>query len=74
MRNLESVASQVNVFDKPLEINHEKDTKHGVFFPFFATLLLIAIISGSAVSSIRDLLNHQKIVLTGYREVVTDLL
>ena len=70
MKNLESVASQVTVFGTPLEINHEKDTKHGVFFPFLATLLLIAIISGSAVSSIKDLLNYNKITVTGFRELV----
>ena len=70
MRNLESVASQVSVFDKPLEINHEKDNNHGVFFPFFATLLLIAIISGSAISSINDLLNYKKITVTSFRELV----
>ena len=70
MKNIESVASQVNIFDKPLEINHEKDTKHGVFFPFLATLILIAIISGSAISSINDLLNYKKITVTGFRERV----
>ena len=31
---MESVASQVTIFDKPLEINHEKDTKRGFFSLF----------------------------------------
>lgn len=71
MKNIESVASQVNIFDKPLEINHEKDTKHGVFFPFLATLILIAIISGSAIIDQMILLNYEKITVTGFRERVT---
>ena len=74
MKKVESVVSQVNIFDKPLEINFEADARHGIFLPFLATLVLIAIVCTSTISSIIDLFTYKKITVTGYHDQVVLLL
>jgi hypothetical protein len=71
MKSIDQVVSNVDVFAQPLEINFEPDKKHGIYIPFVATLALVVIISVSTISSLVDLFNYKKVVMTGYREIVT---
>lgn len=71
MKSIDQVVSNVDVFAHPLEINFEPDKKHGIYIPFVATLALVVIISVSTISSLVDLFNYKKVVMTGYREIVT---
>lgn len=70
MKKVESVVSHINIFESPLELNFEADARHGIFLPFFATLVLIAIVCTSAITSFIDLVNYKKIAVTESRDLV----
>ncbi len=71
MKSIDSVISKVNAFAQPLEMNFESEKRHGICFPFLATLLLVAIVAGTTIGSLVDLFSYKKITVTGRREIVT---
>jgi hypothetical protein len=52
-------------------MNFESEKRHGICFPFLATLLLVAIVAGTTIGSLVDLFSYKKVTVTRRREIVT---
>lgn len=71
MKSIDSIISKVDAFAQPLEMNFESEKRHGICFPFLATLLLVAIVAGTTIGSLVDLFSYKKVTVTRRREIVT---